>query len=76
MAPAGYSTPFVFASFLFMFQNFFIAIAESTYIVSPTWTLAALPPGRATPHTRCRGAYARATGVQTCIGVALRLAHA
>ena len=39
-APAGYSTPFVFGSFLFMFQNFFIAIVESTYIVSPTWTLA------------------------------------
>ena len=40
VTPAGYSTPFVFASFLFMFQNFFIAIVESTYIVSPTWTLA------------------------------------
>jgi peptidoglycan/LPS O-acetylase OafA/YrhL len=40
VAPAGYSTPFVFASFLLMFQNFFIAIVESTYIVSPTWTLA------------------------------------
>ena len=40
VAPAGYKTPFVFASFLFMCQNFFIAIVESTYIVSPTWTLA------------------------------------
>jgi peptidoglycan/LPS O-acetylase OafA/YrhL len=39
-APAGYSTAFVFASFIFMCQNFFIAIVESTYIVSPTWTLA------------------------------------
>jgi peptidoglycan/LPS O-acetylase OafA/YrhL len=40
VAPAGYSTPFIFASFLFMCQNFFVAIIESTYIVSPTWTLA------------------------------------
>jgi peptidoglycan/LPS O-acetylase OafA/YrhL len=40
VAPAGYSTPFVFASFFLMCQNFFIPIVESTYIVSPTWTLA------------------------------------
>jgi peptidoglycan/LPS O-acetylase OafA/YrhL len=38
--PTGYSTAFVFGSFLFMCQNFFITIVESTYIVSPTWTLA------------------------------------
>lgn len=40
VAPRGYNTAFVFASFIFMCQNFFIAIVESTYIVSPTWTLA------------------------------------
>ncbi|MGA3294709.1 MAG: acyltransferase [Candidatus Acidiferrales bacterium] len=38
--PAGYATPFVFASFVLMVQNFFPSIIESTYIVAPTWSLA------------------------------------
>jgi peptidoglycan/LPS O-acetylase OafA/YrhL len=38
--PKGYAMPLVFGSYLIMVQNFFPAIAESTYMVAPTWTLA------------------------------------
>jgi peptidoglycan/LPS O-acetylase OafA/YrhL len=38
--PDGHSTAFIAASFLLFFQNFFVAIIESTYIMAPAWTLA------------------------------------
>jgi peptidoglycan/LPS O-acetylase OafA/YrhL len=38
--PQGFATPFVFASFLLLIQNFFPPIVESTFIVAPTWTIA------------------------------------
>ena len=37
--PQGYSGAFYLLSFAFLFQNFFPAIIESTFIVAPTWTL-------------------------------------
>ena len=37
---AGYSFPFVAGSFLLFVHNFFPAIVRSSYIASPTWTLA------------------------------------
>ena len=37
--PQGYSGAFCLLSFAFLFQNFFPAIIESTFIVAPTWTL-------------------------------------